>query len=1052
VGVASRVIAAAIRSRHVSFIRLQSRPQNFSVGAIRVRLVGNAVLGLLLVVAGPPCEASAVRPDQDDADLHAVTQVGRRVAWAVGDRGVAWTTRDAGLTWTAVSLPGHVACRSVCFLSNRVGWVAGSDERPGRAGGVVLATRDGGAHWKTIRLPVDQVRHVRFFDLQHGLVVGQGNAGNPSGVVETRDGGHTWRPLAGTLFDDWRTAAFSNEGHGVVAGGSLQTGTISEAAVLTSDGGPRTRRAWWGSAIGGRRSAWLVGDAAAVLFRSPNRSAWSTPETPLPGGLANTTNFRAVAASGQQAWISGSPGSTVWHTPDGGRHWERQATGQTLPLNAISINSDGHGFAVGALGVILRTTDAGDHWTTIRGHGRRLAMLAIHVTSSTLPLGVIARDSAESGYRSAGFLFSVSPAEWREADRAVRSLGGQGVDTGWRLGVDQPELSRNAKQLEQRWRIEAEEPLDDMLVGRLIGLFRTWRPSVVIIDSGDQGDHAARLVRQSVIRAIRHSADPTRWAVPAALTGLTPWAASRLFERTSSSGAVAVRVGPDTLLHRHAETVGAVVHRSRLTLSGTQGRVWTGDGLKRTVGSGRPLGDSVCQGLGLAAGSQARRSVPSALADSDRNGEIARRRSLALAAWIRLADSGSRPFSALQGELPTLLRGMDDRRAGWSLWNLAERFRDAGDLPLAESLLTELVARYPSHDASAAASIQLLGGMVSRERRWQRLKRTGRKAVVTAPVAQRPTNGTQSGGGFSIATRSFERPIRLATKADWRSEAAKAEMAHAVQLAKGLRRQSAALFEIAETQLTLAALFRSRQSAHLADRFYRRLATRPGPWQSIAAQEVWLADRNGTPPTRSVVCQEAVGRPVLDGVLSDPCWEYATEMRLKSTRRLSITKDACFALVACDDRHLYLGARMERTTTPGQGTATGRSFDADHTGFDRLTVFLDTDRDYQLGYELTIDERGQVSERCGKDPAWNPRCHVAVDSDDSAWRFEMAIPWTELAAGRPASASCWGLRLTRTIPAIGWQGWGGVADERGAPSIGAGLMTFAGGPSAERRR
>ena len=99
-GVASRVIAAAIRSRHVSFIRLQSRPQNFSVGAIRVRLVGNAVLGLLLVVVGPPCEASAVRPDQDDADLHAVTQVGRRVAWAVGDRGVAWTTRDAGLTWT----------------------------------------------------------------------------------------------------------------------------------------------------------------------------------------------------------------------------------------------------------------------------------------------------------------------------------------------------------------------------------------------------------------------------------------------------------------------------------------------------------------------------------------------------------------------------------------------------------------------------------------------------------------------------------------------------------------------------------------------------------------------------------------------------------------------------------------------------------------------------------------------------------------------------------------------------------------------------------------
>ena len=129
-----------------------------------------------------------------------------------------------------------------------------------------------------------------------------------------------------------------------------------------------------------------------------------------------------------------------------------------------------------------------------------------------------------------------------------------------------------------------------------------------------------------------------------------------------------------------------------------------------------------------------------------------------------------------------------------------------------------------------------------------------------------------------------------------------------------------------------------------------------------------------------------------------------------------------------------------------------RAFDSDHTGFDRLAIFLDTDRDYQLGYELTIDERGEVSERCGGDPSWNPRCHVAVDSDVGAWRLEIAIPWTELAAGRPAPGSSWGLRLLRVIPAVGGQGWGGGADSRGVPSVGAGLMMFGGGQSSGRRR
>jgi hypothetical protein len=111
-----------------------------------------------------------------------------------------------------------------------------------------------------------------------------------------------------------------------------------------------------------------------------------------------------------------------------------------------------------------------------------------------------------------------------------------------------------------------------------------------------------------------------------------------------------------------------------------------------------------------------------------------------------------------------------------------------------------------------------------------------------------------------------------------------------------------------------------------------------------------------------VLCQSVTNRPILDGVISDPCWETVPEMQLRSSRRTVSTMGSGFVVTTCDHEYLYLAARLERATTPIPKLATARTFDADHTGFDRLTIFLDTDRDYQVGYEITIDERGEVSE------------------------------------------------------------------------------------------
>ena len=65
------------------------------------------------------------------------------------------------------------ALRSVCFLTDRLGWVAGGSTTPyTRIGvGVILATRDGGKTWTSLARgsrPLPQLHFVRFFSPSDG--------------------------------------------------------------------------------------------------------------------------------------------------------------------------------------------------------------------------------------------------------------------------------------------------------------------------------------------------------------------------------------------------------------------------------------------------------------------------------------------------------------------------------------------------------------------------------------------------------------------------------------------------------------------------------------------------------------------------------------------------------------------------------------------------------------------------------------------------------------------------------------------------------------------
>ncbi len=99
-----------------------------------------------------------------DASLNDVSNVGP-LTCAVGERGVICFSDDGGTTWTSRITPFECSLKSVCFLTNTIGWVAGHRTRTGtmsQHSAVLLHTRDGGKSWMDLT-EARRPRSRRFF-------------------------------------------------------------------------------------------------------------------------------------------------------------------------------------------------------------------------------------------------------------------------------------------------------------------------------------------------------------------------------------------------------------------------------------------------------------------------------------------------------------------------------------------------------------------------------------------------------------------------------------------------------------------------------------------------------------------------------------------------------------------------------------------------------------------------------------------------------------------------------------------------------------------------
>jgi photosystem II stability/assembly factor-like uncharacterized protein len=252
--------------------------------------------------------------------------------------------------------------RAVYFLDQNRGWVAGSN-------GTLLETGDGGDTWRKVPFVTrDALIDVYFSSEQVGWLLAQRDVlklkSNERGsyLLNTNDGGVTWRRLFLNTSDvntRFVRLLFTDPQNGWVFG---ETGVL----FATNDGGAHwmpqrsvTRHLLLNGAFANDGHAFIVGAGATIMQSNDRGATWQL------SGLRNVANarFNGVTAVGSFAWAVGSAGD-IFATSDGGRAWSRQHSNVEADLFDVKFIDARQGWAVGAQGALLHTTDGGIHWFT----------------------------------------------------------------------------------------------------------------------------------------------------------------------------------------------------------------------------------------------------------------------------------------------------------------------------------------------------------------------------------------------------------------------------------------------------------------------------------------------------------------------------------------------------------------------------------------------------------------------------------------------------------------------------------------------------------------
>ena len=294
--------------------------------------------------------------DGNTYNLRAVANLDANNAIAVGDKGVTYSTiaytSNGGTSWALGTTPSTIQLNGVAISSANQAWAVG-------AGGTILRSASGGATWVAATSPttmaLNAIACARGTNIAY--IVGAPN-GTSTTILKTTDG-TTWSALTPPA------ASLTLQAVACSADGSVVTVTSSTGSVYRSvDGGgtwATTKPALLGNvALRGVQMpdsshVYVAGDYGTIATSANIGGTWATP------AQGTTQNLLATYfVNSSTGWAVGAAGS-VLKTTDGGASWfgKTVATGS---LRGVMFINGTTGWIVGDAGTILKTTDGGATW------------------------------------------------------------------------------------------------------------------------------------------------------------------------------------------------------------------------------------------------------------------------------------------------------------------------------------------------------------------------------------------------------------------------------------------------------------------------------------------------------------------------------------------------------------------------------------------------------------------------------------------------------------------------------------------------------------------
>ncbi|MEX0613786.1 MAG: YCF48-related protein, partial [Pirellulales bacterium] len=709
------------------------------------------------------------------------------------------------------------------------------------------------------RLVLPLVTRVKFFDSHRGVAIGHATAYYPSGVFVTQDGGETWQPLPADRAGGWLAGDFLDADTGAVAGPAGSFATLARRQIVRSPLATPSLHSFHAMRLVAPTGGWLVGDGGVVMATNDLGHSWQSPPNDLPDVATDHFDFHAVAMHGAHVWVAGSPGTRVFHSPDGGQSWQASTTGQQAPLRAIHFVDADFGWAVGDLGSILVTRDGGHSWQVQRSGAKRAALLAIFADANDVPLELIAEAGAADGYITAVDILhetTIDPeataqlATSEQARAAMLLAGAATAESAWRFPLPPDELALAPADVLDSLNRANDGRAVDQIEKHLVRRLRMWRPDIVVTHHTtlEKSEPKAAVLAALIMRSVAAAADSTQYVELADELGLPPWQVKKVYGLLpgSSRGVESIVTGRFSPLL--GTTLTDFVSSARQLLATDQSVSPDTYELELVMSQAVDTGGrgGLFGGIALAAASDARRPQSELpvndltqvrrLAARRRHLEELLERTEGNAAWI--------------GQVGSLIDESNPNDGAELLIQLADGYRAAGRLNLAADTYYLLARRYPDHPFVERALVWLVQFYASSE----------------------AGHHGSSRGLTDVRQASFEEPDAMTPGVGLARDD---RLRRAIQLTDYLKNVRPALYAEPSVRFAEVAAQRQLGFTNPAKRFYLTLRQLPAdnPWRQAAETEEWLAKPTEIPPPKPIAAERrADDRPNLDGKLDERFW------------------------------------------------------------------------------------------------------------------------------------------------------------------------------------